>query len=155
MATMYTDGRMVVKIDMSVWNGSQYGPSFEKDFFENGTLDYIEQINCYCVDDVEELIDQATDWKLGVGDYVDELEGETGHTPEDRHVETEIEWEASPDDPKYFNYDSWTDENRPNDWTYVATCLNAIANAAEWYSNISHEQILDDYNNGRLRIPMG
>ena len=155
MATMYTDGRMVAIIGMYVWNGRQYGPDLEADFFDNGTLNYIEQINCYCVDDIEELMNQATDWKLGVGDYVDELEGEFGHTPEDRFVDFEIVWEASPDDPEYFDYNTWTDENRPNDWTYVVTALNTIANIAEWQGNIGHEQILEDFNNGFLRIPMG
>ena len=152
MASMYTDGRMVIILEMAVWNGNQYGPSLEAEFFDNGTLDYVEQINCYCVDDVQDLIDQANDWKLGLGDYADELEGDLRHTPEARHVDLDIVWEMSPDDPEYFDYDSWTDENRPNDWTYIVACLNGIANIAEWQGNITHEQILEDYNNGLLPI---
>ena len=84
--SIYTDGKRTVEITMQVWNGSQGGPSFEMDFFENGGLPYDEEINAYVVDDVEYLIDQANDWQQGIGDYQDDYEGEPGHRPEDRGV---------------------------------------------------------------------
>lgn len=85
----YTDGERTVEIIMHVWNGNGYDPSWEQDFFDNGLLPYDEGKGVFTVKDVSYLIDQAMDWKNGVGDYVDEYEGEPGHTPDDRVVDVE------------------------------------------------------------------
>ena len=82
----YTDGKRTVEIKMQVWDGSQWGPRWEMDFYDNGSLPYDEEKDCYTVDDVGYLIEQAEDWQRGTGDYVDDLEGTPGHCPEDRGV---------------------------------------------------------------------
>lgn len=87
--TRFTDGRKTVEISMHVWDGSQYGPDWERDFFDVGGLPYDEDTDCYMVKDVDYLIDQANDWHLGIGDYQDDFEGQPGHTPDDRDVEVE------------------------------------------------------------------
>ena len=51
-----------------------------------GGLPYDAETDTYTVDDVEYLVEQAEDWRNGVGDYQDYYEGEPGHTPEDRGV---------------------------------------------------------------------
>lgn len=84
--SIYTDGKRTVEIKMQVWDGTQWGPRWEMDFFENGCLPYDEDKNAYVVDDVDYLIEQANDWQQGIGDYQDDFEGESGHRPEDRGV---------------------------------------------------------------------
>lgn len=84
--TKFTDGKVTKGITLKVWQDGQWSPSFESDFFDVGGLPYDEETDTYTVDDVDYLIDQANDWKEGVGDYVDDFEGEPGHTPEDRGV---------------------------------------------------------------------
>lgn len=84
--SIYTDGKRTVEIKMQVWDGTQWGPRWEMDFFDNGCLPYDEEKDAYVVDDVDYLIDQANDWQQGIGDYQDDYEGEPGHRPEDRGV---------------------------------------------------------------------
>ena len=86
----YTDGKKTVEIIMHTWNGNGYDPSWEADFFCNGLLPYDEETETFRVQDVDYLIEQANDWKMGVGEYGDELEGEPGHTPETRIVDVEV-----------------------------------------------------------------
>jgi len=84
--TRFTDGRRTVEITMDVWQDGQYSPSFEKDFFDTGCLPYDMENDTYIVNDVDYLIDQAEDWRLGIGDYRDDMEGAPGHNPDDRCV---------------------------------------------------------------------
>lgn len=84
--TRFTDGRITKEITLKVWENGQWSPSFEKDFFDVGGLPYDMETDTYTVEDVEYLVEQAEDWKNGVGDYQDDYEGEPGHTPEDRGV---------------------------------------------------------------------
>lgn len=84
--TKFTDGTITKCITMKVWMDGQWSPSFEADFFEVRGLPYDEESDTYKVDDVEYLIEQANDWKHGIGDYQDDAEGQPGHTPEDRGV---------------------------------------------------------------------
>lgn len=81
----YTDGKKAVKIAMRTWTGTEYTPSFEADFFGNGSLPCED--GKYIVPDVDYLVEQALAWKAGTGDYVDEFEGEAGHTPDTRIVD--------------------------------------------------------------------
>lgn len=83
----YTDGKKTVKIAMRTWTGTEYTPSFEADFFGNGSLPCED--GKYIVPDVDYLVEQALAWKAGTGDYVDEFEGEPGHTPDTRIVDVE------------------------------------------------------------------
>lgn len=82
----FTDGKSTKEITMKVWQGGQWSPRIEADFFDVGGLPYDEETDTYKVDDLSYLIDQANDWKAGIGDYVDDFEGEPGHTPDDRGV---------------------------------------------------------------------
>ena len=84
--TKFTDGKATKAITMKVWQDGQWSPSFEADFFSVGSLPFNEETGAYTVGDVEYLVDQANDWKEGIGDYQDDYEGEPGHTPEDRGV---------------------------------------------------------------------
>lgn len=81
-----TDGKKTVEITMKIWDGSNWGPRWEKDFFEAGGLPYDEETDAYTVQDVDYCVDQANDWQQGIGDYQDDFEGEPGHRPEDRGV---------------------------------------------------------------------
>lgn len=82
----YTDGKRTVEITMQVWDGNQWGPTWEYDFFDDGSLPYDAEKDAHVVRDVDYLIEQATDWQMGIGDYKDDYEGEPGHRPEDRGV---------------------------------------------------------------------
>ena len=84
--TRFTDGKKNVSIRMAVWVHGGYLPDWENDFFEVGGLRYDEEREAYIVDDVNYLIEQAEDWRMGRGDYRDDYEGEPGHNPEDRWV---------------------------------------------------------------------
>ena len=87
--TTFTDRVSTIDIRMAVWDQSsqQYGPDFEKDFFDVGNLEIDEESGAYLVEYVFYLAEQAEDWKNGVGDYIDDFEGQPGHTPDDRLVE--------------------------------------------------------------------
>lgn len=91
----YTDGKKTVEIIMRSWEGGQWSPSWEEDFFENGGLEYDEERDAYIVPDVDYLIEQALDDKYSIGDYTanwdDEREGVT-RTPEGRGVWVDDEW---------------------------------------------------------------
>lgn len=67
--TNFTDGKRLLKIKMYECEGENRKPDFENDFFEVGGLEYDEEKNAYIVKDMEYLIEQAEDWKNGVGDY--------------------------------------------------------------------------------------
>lgn len=84
--TRFTDGDNVVEISMCIWDGHQYGYDWEDDFYDVGNLDYDERFDAYIVEDVEYLVEQAKDWQDGIGDFIDDLEGEVGHNPDDRYV---------------------------------------------------------------------
>lgn len=88
--TRFTDNKKTVEITMKVWDGGQYGPAWEMDFFSVGSLPYNEEMDAYIVDDVDYLVDQANDWHEGVGDYQDDEEGQPGHTPDDRAVFVDV-----------------------------------------------------------------
>lgn len=88
--TRFTDGKKTVEISMKVWDGSQYGPAWERDFFDVGGLPYDEETDTYMVEDVDYLVDQANDWHDGTGDYQDDFEGDPGHTPDDRAVWVDV-----------------------------------------------------------------
>lgn len=86
-----TDGRKTVEIEMKVWDDYGVSPDWSCDFFNIGALPYDPDLEAYIVPDVNYCIDQAEDWKAGVGDYSDELEGCPGHNPDDRIVDTTAE----------------------------------------------------------------
>lgn len=80
-----TDGKKTVDITMNEWTGSEYTPDWSNDFFQVGCLSRNEDLDAYIVPDVDYCIDQANDWKNGVGDF---LEDEDVNT-EDRNVDVE------------------------------------------------------------------
>lgn len=82
----FTDGKKTVEIIMKVWKDGQYSPAWENDYFNVGDLPFDRETRTYTVNDVEYLIDQANNWHEGIGEDEDPLEGEPGHTPEDRAV---------------------------------------------------------------------
>ena len=66
--TRFTDGTKTIELEMRVWNGFDYDPAFENEFFDVGGLEYDANEDAYIVEDVEYLIEQAMDWKYGRGD---------------------------------------------------------------------------------------
>lgn len=92
--TRFTDGSKTAEISMAVWLDGQWQPDWEMDFFDIGMLKRVEDEDgtalVYVVDDVDYLIDQAEDWRMGRGDYRDDYEGEPGHNPDDRSVNVTI-----------------------------------------------------------------
>lgn len=87
--SIYTDGKKTVEIIMRSWEGGQWSPSWEEDFYDNGCLEYDEERDAYSVPDVDYMIDQATDYKYSIGDFTgnwdDDREGVT-RTPDDRGI---------------------------------------------------------------------
>lgn len=68
--TMFTDGSKTADIAIRDWDGSQYSPEWQDDFFSIGNME--EDANGACiVDDVDYLIEQAHDMIDGAGDYFD------------------------------------------------------------------------------------
>lgn len=67
---MMTDGRRTVEIEMRTWDGNNYSPDWSVDFF---SAPYDEEKEMYVVEDVGYCIEQAEDWKNGIGDYVEEF----------------------------------------------------------------------------------
>lgn len=78
-----TDGKRTVEITMKEWNGEEWGEDWSLDFFAAGNLEYNEENGAYTVEDVEECIEQANDWKNNTGDNADDLES---FDPDDRLV---------------------------------------------------------------------
>lgn len=60
--TKFYDGSKIASIEMT---DVQTGMSFEADFFEVGGLKHNMDLDAYKVDDVEYLIDYATDYANG------------------------------------------------------------------------------------------
>ena len=60
------DGKKAVEIDMVVWEENGYSPDWSIDFFAAA---YDEKSDYYIVPDVDYCLDQAEDWKNGLGDY--------------------------------------------------------------------------------------
>lgn len=56
---------------MNLWDDDfcNYTPDFSRDFFEAGGLPYDEEKDVYKVEDVDYCIDQAMNWKDGIGDF--------------------------------------------------------------------------------------
>lgn len=86
-----SDGKRTVDITMTMWNVDQWSPDWSEDFFNVGNLEYQEELNVYLVDDISGCIDQAYDWKNGIGDFADERDAmeEAGciFDPDNRCVE--------------------------------------------------------------------
>lgn len=70
-----TDNEKTVEIRMYGANGVEWAD----DFFEIGNLEYDEKKNAYMVPDVGYCIEQANDWKNGIGDFAES-------NPDDRNV---------------------------------------------------------------------
>lgn len=85
--TKLTDGKKTVEITMKMWKYGQYTPDWSNDFFEVGGLEYDEELDAYKVNDVDYCIEQAEDWKNGVGDFSD---SEDGIDPDDKLVLVEV-----------------------------------------------------------------
>lgn len=68
------DNKKAVEIRMYGANGVEWSD----DFFEVGNLEYDEEKGAHVVSDVDYCVEQANDWKNGVGDFynpdVDEIE---------------------------------------------------------------------------------
>ncbi len=60
---------MVMDIKLRMWDGTQYSPDFSSDFFDAGSLPFIDGLNAHFVEDVDYCRDQAMDWKNAEGDY--------------------------------------------------------------------------------------
>lgn len=85
--TRFTDGTKTIELEMRVWNGFDYDPAFEDEFFDVGGLEYDANEDAYIVEDVEYLIEQAMDWKYGRGDqYEEDAKDLCRHAFEDRCV---------------------------------------------------------------------
>lgn len=69
--TRLTDGKKTAEIEMMVWEGSGYTPDWSADFFEVGNLEFDEEVGAYKVVNVDYCIEQANDWRKGVGDFSD------------------------------------------------------------------------------------
>ena len=67
--TRLTDGKQTIEITMQIWTGPGYSPDWSGDFF--GPLPYDEEQEAYIVEDVDYCIEQAADWKSGIGEYND------------------------------------------------------------------------------------
>lgn len=91
--TRLTDGKRTVEISMANWDGSQWSPDWSSDFFAVGSLEYNDETEAYCVQNVDYCIDYAMDWKNGRGDFADERidREEMGmeFSPDDRLVDVE------------------------------------------------------------------
>ena len=85
--TRLTDGKKTIEIVMKVWEGHDYSPEWDYDFFETGRLPRDEQKDAYIVPNVDYCVEQAEDWKYGRGDFLDDYEGTPGHNPDDRYVD--------------------------------------------------------------------
>lgn len=77
-----TNGKKAINIQMMVWDSitdSGYSPDWSSDFFEAGSLPYNADTDTYTVSDINYCIEQANDWKNGVGDfYYDDNEDISG-----------------------------------------------------------------------------
>lgn len=69
--TRLTDGQRTVEITMNEWTGSGYTPDWSNDFFVTGSLPYNAESDAYEVKDVDYCVEQAMDWKKGIGDFYD------------------------------------------------------------------------------------
>lgn len=71
--TKLTDGKQTVVITMSTWEGTGYSPDWSDDFFNVGALPWAdEEEGIFFVPDISYCVEQANDWKMGVGDYADD-----------------------------------------------------------------------------------
>lgn len=59
----------VAEITMNMWTGNGYTPDFSSDFFEVGSLHYIEDLDAHEVEDVDYCIVQAN-----LPDYCDDYD---------------------------------------------------------------------------------
>lgn len=64
-----TDGKRTVSIEMMEWQDGGWLPDISRDFFDVGGLPFDEETETYTVPDVEYCLDQANDWKYGLGDH--------------------------------------------------------------------------------------
>ena len=76
-----TDGKKTVEIRMYGTNAVEWSD----DFFEVGNLEYDEGKDAHVVSDVDYCIEQAIDWKNGVGDFYNP-DAEVDAEAEDRKV---------------------------------------------------------------------
>lgn len=83
--TRLTDGKKTVEITMRNWDGNGWTPDWSRDFFATGSLHYDADSDAYTVQDVDYCVDQAMDWRNGVGDYYDD----GGADVEDRRVDVD------------------------------------------------------------------
>ncbi len=61
----FTDGTKILDIALKKWEGDHFSPDCAADFFECGSLPKDERLDCYKVNDVQDLIDAATAWSEG------------------------------------------------------------------------------------------
>lgn len=62
----------IVEITMQTWDGRQYSPDWSNDFFSVGNLKYNDDLDAYEVEDVDDAIDAANDWRNKIGDFYGE-----------------------------------------------------------------------------------
>lgn len=71
-----SDGYRTVDIELRTWDSekNEFTPDWSNDFFNIGNLFYDADEDAYLVKNVYYCIEQAQDWKYGVGDfYCDDL----------------------------------------------------------------------------------
>ena len=68
------DGKKLLDIQMSVWDGSGWGPDWSNDFYAVGDmgLEYDEDLQAYKVHNVYEALEEAEDWMDNVNEYSDD-----------------------------------------------------------------------------------
>lgn len=78
-----TDGKETVGIALMTWDEScgEWSNDISGDFFQVGSLEFDVESDAYIVHDVLYCIEQADEWRDGVGDYSEE-----GVDPYDRLV---------------------------------------------------------------------
>lgn len=73
--TRFYDGKKILTISMTDTNN---GNDWEYDFFDAGTLEYNEELNAHKVDDVDYLIDYATEYANGTNTDIEYQYDENG-----------------------------------------------------------------------------
>ena len=102
-----TDGTKLIDIKLIDPNT---GLDWSLDFFEAGSLEYLEDYDAYVVRDVDYCIDQAFDWKNSEGDFKnDEPNAENQVTVEEIEITEPIRIEL--DEMPFDKFTSWEDED--------------------------------------------
>lgn len=79
MPTKFTDGKRTITLEMQKYDPQmgQALPDWSSDFCDTGLLDLNEN-DVYIVDNIDDLIEAALDWKYGAGEFQEETPVDPG-----------------------------------------------------------------------------